>query len=87
MRKLLTALTLAIVSTPVSAALHEGARAPNFVTTGAVGGKPFRLDLAEQLRHGPVVLYFFPKAFTKSARLKPMRSARRSPPSPKPVPG
>ena len=70
MRKLLTALTLAIVATPVSAALHEGARAPNFVTTGAVGGKPFRLDLAEQLRHGPVVLYFFPKAFTKGCTLE-----------------
>lgn len=70
MRKLLTALTLAIAATPVSAALHEGARAPNFVTTGAVGGKPFRLDLAEQLRHGPVVLYFYPKAFTKGCTLE-----------------
>ena len=70
MRKLLTAITLAFVATPVSAALHEGARAPNFVTTGAVGGKPFRLDLAEQLRHGPVILYFFPKAFTKGCTLE-----------------
>ena len=70
MRKLLTVLTLAIAATPVSAALHEGARAPNFVTTGAVGGKPFRLDLAEQLRHGPVVLYFYPKAFTKGCTLE-----------------
>jgi peroxiredoxin len=49
---------------PATAALKPGAKAPNFTTTGAVGGKPFRLELARQLRKGPVVLYFFPKAFT-----------------------
>ncbi len=74
MRKLLNALTVALtgalIATPAAAALHEGARAPNFVTTGAVGGKPFKLDLAEQLRHGPVVLYFYPKAFTKGCTLE-----------------
>ena len=70
MRKLLTALTLALVAAPASAALQTGARAPNFVTIGAVGGKPFKLDLGEQLRHGPVVLYFYPKAFTKGCTLE-----------------
>ena len=70
MRKLLTALTLGLVAWPSVATLHEGARAPNFVTTGALGGKPFKLDLAEQLRHGPVVLYFYPKAFTKGCTLE-----------------
>lgn len=65
MRKLLLALTAAIVAaSPANAALKVGDKAPNFVTTGAVGGKAFRLDLAQQLRKGPVVLYFFPKAFT-----------------------
>src|SRR4029453_5724049 len=39
-------------------------KAPDFTTTGAVGGKEFKLHLAEQLKKGPVVLYFFPKAFT-----------------------
>ena len=70
MRKLLTVLTLALLAAPAAAALHEGAKAPNFVTSGAIGGKPFKLDLAEQLRHGPVVLYFFPKAFTKGCTLE-----------------
>ena len=70
MRKLLTALTLALVAAPVSAALKPGARAPNFVTIGAIGGKPFKLDLSEQLRHGPVVLYFYPKAFTSGCTLE-----------------
>ena len=37
---------------------------------GALGGKPFRLHLSEQLRSGPVVLYFYPKAFTKGCTLE-----------------
>jgi peroxiredoxin Q/BCP len=65
MRNALLALTLAgLISMPASAALPIGAKAPDFTTTGAVGGKPFKLHLAEQLKKGPVVLYFFPKAFT-----------------------
>ena len=65
MRKVLLTLGLAaFASTPSLAALPVGAKAPDFTTTGAVGGKPFKLHLAEQLKKGPVVLYFFPKAFT-----------------------
>src|SRR3569832_1349193 len=62
-----TAATLAIAAfaaSPAAAALKGGDRAPDFTTLGAVGGKPFKLHLADQLKHGPVVLYFFPKAFT-----------------------
>jgi peroxiredoxin len=65
MRKVLLTLGFAAVaSTPSLAALPIGAKAPDFTTTGAVGGKPFKLHLAAQLKKGPVVLYFFPKAFT-----------------------
>jgi len=65
MRKLLIALTAsALISAPATAALKVGDKAPDFATTGAVGGKEFKLHLAEQLKKGPVVLYFFPKAFT-----------------------
>ena len=70
MRAILTALALASMALPAAAALPEGSRAPSFVTTGAVGGKAFRLDLQQQLRNGPVVLYFFPKAFTKGCTLE-----------------
>ena len=55
---------------PTAAALPTGAKAPNFTTQGAIAGKPFRLNLAEQLKHGPVVLYFYPKAFTKGCTLE-----------------
>jgi peroxiredoxin len=65
MRKFLFALAaFSLVATPTTAALKAGATAPDFTTTGAVGGKEFRLHLADQLKKGPVVLYFFPKAFT-----------------------
>ena len=65
MRKLLFALAAAsLVAAPATAALKVGDKAPDFNTTGAVGGKEFKLHLKDQLRKGPVVLYFFPKAFT-----------------------
>jgi thioredoxin-dependent peroxiredoxin len=70
MRKLATLIALAVVATPASAALPVGAKAPDFVTTGALGGKPFRLHLKDELRKGPVVLYFYPKAFTQGCTLE-----------------
>ena len=71
MRKLLAGLAVAILAAmPTSAALPAGAKAPNFTTTGAIAGKPFKLTLAEQLKHGPVVLYFYPKAFPKGCTLE-----------------
>lgn len=70
MRKLMMGLSLALVALPAPAALPSGTKAPDFFTTGALAGKPFRLHLKEQLRKGTVVLYFFPKAFTKGCTLE-----------------
>lgn len=64
------ALMAAASSQPLAAALPVGAKAPDFRTMGAMAGKPFKLHLAEQLRHGPVVLYFYPKAFTEGCTLE-----------------
>jgi peroxiredoxin len=64
MRSILIGFAVAALAAPSMAALPVGAKAPDFTTTGALAGKPFKLDLAEQLKHGPVALYFFPKAFT-----------------------
>jgi len=71
MRKALLAAGLAAFAAASSpAALPIGAKAPDFVTTGALAGKPFKLHLRAELKKGPVVLYFFPKAFTKGCTLE-----------------
>ena len=70
MRRYFALAALASLAAPASAALPVGAEAPEIVTTGAVGGKAFKLDLQRELRKGPVVLYFFPKAFTKGCTLE-----------------
>lgn len=54
-----------------------GARAPQFTTKGALAGQPFDLDLAVQLEKGPLVLYFFPKVFTKGCTLEAHEFAER----------
>jgi thioredoxin-dependent peroxiredoxin len=63
-RLLVAAVTTALIALPVFAALPNGAKAPDFTIDAALGGKGFKFNLAEALKQGPVVLYFFPKVFT-----------------------
>jgi len=60
----------ALVATPAMAALPVGAKAPDFATQGALDGKPFAFALKDALKKGPVVLYFYPKAFTQGCTLE-----------------
>lgn len=70
------ALTLAAASIvvwptpPASATLAQGVRAPDFTAPGAQGGQRFTVNLREALRRGPVVLYFFPRAFTSGCTIE-----------------
>ncbi|MGB3844868.1 MAG: peroxiredoxin [Sphingopyxis sp.] len=57
-------LSLAVAPMPGVAALQQGAKAPDFTLQAAQRGKAFSLSLKQTLRNGPVVLYFFPAAFT-----------------------
>jgi peroxiredoxin len=61
----LVLLLAATVATPSFAAMKPGDAAPAFTAQAAVGGEEFTFSLADALKKGPVVLYFFPKAFTK----------------------
>lgn len=56
---------LLLLATPAMAALGIGAKAPDFTAQASLGGREFTFSLAEALRKGPVVLYFYPAAFTK----------------------
>jgi peroxiredoxin len=62
--KLLLAALLLPLAMPVEAALAPGATAPDFSAAGAMAGKPHSVNLKAALKKGPVVLYFFPAAFT-----------------------
>ncbi|VXC93783.1 peroxiredoxin [Sphingomonas sp. 8AM] len=64
MRQLLAAAFALTLAAPAAATLAPGAKAPDFSTRGAIAGKVVPLRLSEQLKRGPVVLYFFPAAFT-----------------------
>lgn len=57
-------LALSLVAAPAWAALKVGASAPDFSSTAFLAGKPTPYKLSEALKKGPVVLYFFPSAFT-----------------------
>ena len=70
MSRLLTALFTALLIPTAQAALSVGAPAPDFTTEAAVGGQAFRFSLAEALKKGPVVLYFYPKAFTSGCTVE-----------------
>ena len=69
-RRLLTALFAALLIPTAQAALSVGAPAPDFSTDAAVGGQPFKFKLADALKKGPVVLYFYPKAFTSGCTVE-----------------
>lgn len=71
MRKLAFAAALTLgLSVPASADLPEGAKAPLFSTLAALAGKEYGFNLRSALAKGPVVLYFYPKAFTKGCTLE-----------------
>jgi peroxiredoxin len=56
--------------TSASAELPKGAKAPVFSTKAALAGKEFGFALRAALAKGPVVLYFYPKAFTQGCTLE-----------------
>lgn len=51
-------------ATPTLAALGPGTAAPDFTTQASLAGKDFTFSLKEALKKGPVVVYFYPSAYT-----------------------
>jgi len=52
------------------ATLNVGDAAPDFSIPAALGGKEFDFSLARALEKGPVVLYFYPKSFTRGCTIE-----------------
>ena len=70
-RRLLAAGVLAALScAPALAALQVGASAPQFTAQASLGGNVFQFNLDQALKKGPVVLYFYPAAFTKGCTIE-----------------
>jgi peroxiredoxin len=61
---LLTGLLSMAVALPALAALNVGDKAPDFTAQASLAGKAFNYSLKETLKKGPVVVYFYPSAFT-----------------------
>jgi thioredoxin-dependent peroxiredoxin len=70
MKRYFLSIVGCLLATPIYAALQPGAVAPDFTTEATLGGQPFKFALADALKNGPVVLYFYPAAFTKGCTVE-----------------
>lgn len=70
MRKFLMVLLLLGLASPAWAALKVGDAAPDFTAPATLGGKEFTFHLKDALKKGPVVVYFYPAAFTKGCTIE-----------------
>ena len=69
-RLLFALLTASLAVANAQAALKPGDKAPDFTTQASLGGKVFAFSLADALKKGPVVLYFYPEAFTSGCTIE-----------------
>lgn len=79
MKSLKLAVLLACLATPALALLAEGQSAPDFTLPAALAGKSFDFHLAEALKKGPAVVYFYPKSFTAVCTIEAHAFAEAAP--------
>ena len=70
MKNLIPSALVIFATTPAFADLKIGDRAPDFTAPATLGGKEFTFHLAEALKKGPVVVYFYPAAFTQGCTVE-----------------
>jgi peroxiredoxin Q/BCP len=70
MKSIALTLILSLAATPALATLKVGQMAPDFIAPATLGGKEFTFKLQEALKKGPVVVYFYPAAFTKGCTIE-----------------
>lgn len=69
-KRQLISLIVCIASMPALAALPTGSSAPQFTAQASLAGKPFTFSLKDALAKGPVVVYFYPSAYTTGCDLQ-----------------
>src|SRR5260370_31740778 len=71
MKQLFLVLAISVlISLPVLAALKNSDKAPDFSARASLAGKEFTFSLQDALKKGPVVVYFYPSAYTKGCDLE-----------------
>jgi peroxiredoxin len=70
MKKLLLGSISALLALPVLAAIEAGSMAPMFEARASFDGKEFDFSLHNALEDGPVVVYFYPSAFTQGCNMQ-----------------
>jgi peroxiredoxin len=79
MKRLMVLLLMSAGVGSAWATLQPGANAPDFTTEATLAGKPFKFALADALKKGPVVLYFYPAAFTSGCTVEAHDFAEATP--------
>lgn len=69
-RLLLSCLVSTAICLPALAALKQGDSAPDFSAPASLAGKEFRFSLKDALAKGPVVVYFYPSAYTQGCNVQ-----------------
>lgn len=67
---LTTVLVSVLTASPALAALKAGDVAPEFSAQASLAGKVFDFSLANALKKGPVVVYFYPSAYTEGCNIQ-----------------
>ena len=70
MKKILIALITVAFALPAYAELEAGDKAPRFEARASLAGEPFDYSLANALEDGPVVVYFYPSAYTQGCNIQ-----------------
>lgn len=70
MKRLWAAIAAMALAMTARADLAPGTQAPDFTTQASLGGKVFTYTLSAALQRGPVVLYFYPAAFTRGCTIE-----------------
>jgi len=69
-KSLLGLLCSTAVALPAFAALEAGDTAPNFEAQASLAGQAFEFSLSDALENGPVVVYFYPSAYTQGCNIQ-----------------
>lgn len=67
---LLACALIGAIAAPAFAALETGSEAPDFTASASFAGKSFSYSLANARHKGPVVVYFYPSAYTDGCNLQ-----------------